>query len=584
MKNLSFILPLLLLLLLARPSLTLASNQAKDRRVENIVVFSKLYGCIKYFYPGIKQGELYWQQFAMAGISKVINAQTDEELVDSLRKAFQMIPEMQFTRDRKPVAVSPLVYSNKQKVIFWKHAGYKGLSANPDAAKMFSSNIVKKPLSKLPHYLTGKEIVTVPLGTSGWASFPIVLAAKGPNPISQNSPFPDKADSITRQVASLIICWNELLHFHPYISPLDLWTENLRGSLSVLFDGDGYQNALIRMVSQLGDAHGAIYERNTPIQSIAAIPPLTALWIENQLVVTAFDSSLDIRLGDAIIKIDGVDAGAYIDSVGQYILAVATPTARKRFASYYCLSGREGSFIKLDIRKPNGNEYSLTLKRTSSPPINFPVRKPSKGSVYELESNMFYINLCALTKADFEPMISKLAAAKGILLDLRCYPKEPYTALAVLRHFTGKELISTKRILPIYYGPRFLGYVPDTSTVNFTWSFSPKSPTFSCPMVCMTGSGAQSYAETIIGLIKKYNLGTIVGDNTAGTDGVVNFIELPNSYTVRYTALDVRWNDGSVFYGIGITPDVFSRTKIQNVIKQEDIVFLEALEILKMKL
>ena len=51
---------------------------------------------------------------------------------------------------------------------------------------------------------------------------------------------------------------------------------------------------------------------------------------------------------------------------------------------------------------------------------------------------------------------------------------------------------------------------------------------------------------------------TVVGRNSAGTNGNITGVELPGAFGFSFTGMDVRHADAaqSVFHGIGIVPDV----------------------------
>ncbi|MCB0853693.1 MAG: peptidase S41, partial [Bacteroidetes bacterium] len=67
-----------------------------------------------------------------------------------------------------------------------------------------------------------------------------------------------------------------------------------------------------------------------------------------------------------------------------------------------------------------------------------------------------------------------------------------------------------------------------------------------------------------------YDLATIIGQPTAGTNGNVNYIILPGKYRVTWTGMRVRKHDGSELYGSGIQPDIFVERTIEGVIQQRD--------------
>lgn len=106
--------------------------QTKNSQLKNLSAFAKLYGYVKYFHPSDEAAELDWDKFAVFGVAKIKDAQTDDELKELLKKLFM------------PIAPTIQIYSLNEKLInrkeinptettglepvFWQHFGV-GLSS-----------------------------------------------------------------------------------------------------------------------------------------------------------------------------------------------------------------------------------------------------------------------------------------------------------------------------------------------------------------------------------------------------------------------------------------------------------------------
>jgi C-terminal processing protease CtpA/Prc len=73
-------------------------------------------------------------------------------------------------------------------------------------------------------------------------------------------------------------------------------------------------------------------------------------------------------------------------------------------------------------------------------------------------------------------------------------------------------------------------------------------------VVFLTDASAISYAESCMSVVESLKLGEIVGQTTAGTNGNINQLTLPGGYTVIFTGMRVTKDDGSVYHGVGVTP------------------------------
>ena len=83
-----------------------------------------------------------------------------------------------------------------------------------------------------------------------------------------------------------------------------------------------------------------------------------------------------------------------------------------------------------------------------------------------------------------------------------------------------------------------------------------KEPYLAAKKAFLTGGGAISYAESLMGIVENYKLGEIVGAATAGTNGNINPFQLPGGYGITWTGLKVLKHDGSRHHGVGILPTI----------------------------
>ena len=113
----------------------------------------------------------------------------------------------------------------------------------------------------------------------------------------------------------------------------------------------------------------------------------------------------------------------------------------------------------------------------------------------------------------------------------------------------------------------------------------PRLPRLHAPIVWLiNGNGTYSYPETILEIVKGYQLGLLVGQPTAGASGNRVVVHLMNNYRTSWTGLYVTKFDGSPLFTIGVTPDVHVQRTIAGVARQEDELLSEALRIIESQL
>ncbi|MEF8866215.1 MAG: S41 family peptidase [Salinibacter sp.] len=94
---------------------------------------------------------------------------------------------------------------------------------------------------------------------------------------------------------------------------------------------------------------------------------------------------------------------------------------------------------------------------------------------------------------------------------------------------------------------------------------------------------ALASSTSIMGITEHYDLGTIVGQPTAGANGNVNPLELPGQYQVSWTSMRVQKHDRSRHHLVGIRPDVRAERTLEGVRVGRDEVLETAVEVLRQK-
>lgn len=79
--------------------------------------------------------------------------------------------------------------------------------------------------------------------------------------------------------------------------------------------------------------------------------------------------------------------------------------------------------------------------------------------------------------------------------------------------------------------------------------------------------------------IEHYQLATIVGQPTAGTNSNVNPFTLPGGYHLRWTGMKLLKHNGSRLLSVGILPHVYVEKTIKGVRENRDEFLEKTLEI-----
>jgi C-terminal processing protease CtpA/Prc len=397
---------------------------------------------------------------------------------------------------------------------------------------------------------------------------PAPAAAKAEEPLPSG-------DDRTTRLADVVLAWNVFQHFYPYFDVAQAdWPAELRRALSsAATDADqmAFTSTLRRMVAALRDGHGNV---SGTFQGAWGRLPLLFDWVEDQLVVTqvAPDGAGGLRPGDVVLTLDGKPAREALVAAEE-LVSGATPQWRRWVALGRLAQGDPKVEARIEARHPDGTPVTASLTHSSAPygPESLAEARPEKIS--EPRPGIFYVNIDQVTDDDFKGALDRLAAARGVVFDLRGYPG--HISPVILNHLIDRPFTSARWNVPVVTRPDRQGWDWDVSS----WFEQPAAPRLKGKIAFITDGRAISYAESYMGIVEAYHLGEIVGAPTAGTNGNVNPFILPGGYRVVWTGMKVTKHDGSRHHGVGIQPTVPASRTIQGVAAGRDELLEKAIEV-----
>jgi C-terminal processing protease CtpA/Prc len=255
------------------------------------------------------------------------------------------------------------------------------------------------------------------------------------------------------------------------------------------------------------------------------------------------------------------------------LISGATPQYKRRVALSDLAEGAKDSEVALDILAPSGKARAVRVRRTLDYVGFGNLREPRPEKIAEIKPGIMYVDLDRITDKDFRGALPRLEKAKGIVFDLRGYPRQ--VSPAPIGHLTDKPVTTAQWRLPV-------SLRPDRQDVGFhfsNWSVQPRTPRFTAKVAFLTDGRAISYAETYLGMIEHYRLAAIVGGPTAGTNGNINPFTLPGRYSITWTGMKVLKHDGSRHHGVGIQPTVPAARTIRGVAEGRDELLERAVQV-----
>jgi C-terminal processing protease CtpA/Prc len=377
------------------------------------------------------------------------------------------------------------------------------------------------------------------------------------------------ADNEFVRLADVIIAWNIFQHFYPYFDVVDLdWdlelTNTLREALKDTNEEEFFYT-LSHFVAKLQDGHGNVYHRVFMEQ---AGLPIKVEWVENRVVVMVSEDPDHFQRGDIILNIDGKQAEQSLLDAEEFI---SGSPQWKRYKSLNRFGyGKRGTLANLEVLRGIEN-FEVEIKRNFKKML----AEPFRPRIESLENNIYYVNLDLAPWNEIAQKIDDLADARGIIFDLRGYPKGNHEIICHL--LAEKDTSNAWMQIPQIIYPDQMNIV---GYQKMGWNLVAKKPHIKGKVVFITDGRAISYAESFLSFIEHYKLGEIVGGPTAGTNGNINPFVLPGDFRIVWTGMKVIKHDGSQHHLIGIQPTVPTTRSIRGIIEGRDELFEKALELI----
>lgn len=441
-----------------------------------------------------------------------------------------------------------------------KQKGQQLFDRQPKFGELIEKEISKGIYFQMPLVLYSNDEGTYPKSDS-------VSLEKLKNNLKET---PKEANDLSVRLGNVINTYNVFQHFYPYFDVVDVdWSQELQKALSRSFSDASAKDHLItleKLTSPLKDGHiNVSYNQNSDWST----PPITWEWIEDKLVIAnVLESNIPLKVGDIVTDIDGKNAVTYFEEINSRISA-GTKGWLNHKAAQLSLIGEKDTEL---IIKVNNKDIKLTRN-------SYPYNSPTRMADYEkINDSVYYLNLNSIAMEDIEKLIPELTKAKSIICDLRVYPKGNHGFISYLLK-KNDTVPSWMKIPQSIYPDR-----EKISYQNGNWMLPSKKPYLgNKQIIFITKGSAMSYAESYMGYIEGYNLATIIGQPTAGTNGNINRLELSEGFSIRWTGMKVEKHDGSQLHGIGFLPDIYINKTIEGVKSGKDEFLEKAIELTEKK-
>ncbi len=447
---------------------------------------------------------------------------------------------------------------------------------NTTIALKFTDSVIEKVEDKLfEETPKPNQILTKKLGNATYCELPVTLCLKHGKtlPIVPDRDFAQFKEKLNQtkidtsglgfRIANVIKVYTIAEHFHPYLKELDVdWEKELRNAIVKSYEDRTFADhvaTLEEMVAKLKDGHTIIdgYDKERG--------RLPVSWdiLEGKLVITnVLNEKLPVNIGDVVLKINGEEPDVFLDRFRSKISAGTKGWLHVRLREESVI-GKPGEEITIKV---NNEEIPLSYSDTI---FNNGRRKNWYRPAYKnISKDTKYINLGMNDIEAFNSFIPELLKAENLIFDLRGYPYSNLSWDVISYLLKEKDTASSWMRLPKYIYPdqdNVAGYIKAGQQLK------PKKPYLGQKnIVFLTNGKAISYSESLLGYIKSYKLGTIIGEPTAGANGNYNKSSLLGGLKFLWTRLYLVQPNGEKVYARGILPDIERKETIEGLKENKD--------------
>lgn len=555
------------------------------QQVDNLSAFARLYGYLRFFHPSDEMQAVDNEKLLLYGIGQVRHCPERAELEEALRRVFRpLAPAVAIGAETATSAAAGWQPGSVE--VYFVHRGV-GLSSR---SRYESVRIGREGFKRPPTFPVGtpeKRVLAKDIGMGIRCHIPIVLylppAAPGSFPpqfealqaaVSAIEPEQNRAERADTRLAAVIYTWNILRHFYPYQDAVEaIWGAVLRESLTEAITTEGGtlsgMEILARLLEKIQDGHAGL---NHPANPDTLYPYFLTALVEDKIVAT-YSRATEIKPGDIILEVDGQGTRQQLDSA-MALISGSPQWKRAKALQWWSLWGKGSEpFCQMKIQRGD-EELLVETKRVWHWALKI-LKEICREAFYEIEEGYYYCNLERLSKEQFEGNLKELARAKGVVFDLRGYPKIHKQFLC---HLIDEPVKSAYFKTPIVYYPDREEPIAYETT---RWNLQPEKPRIRGKKAFLTDGSAMSYAESLLAIVKHYGLGTIIGTPTAGTNGNVNGFRAPGGYGISFTGMLVLQHDGSPHHLIGIKPDIYMEPTIEGIRQGRDELLEKAIAVVK---
>lgn len=415
---------------------------------------------------------------------------------------------------------------------------------------------IKSDISAYKKYPKLNEVYNTQIGRSIYLSFPLVLYTDSketlpksvkPNPYEKSYNF-DASDRYYR-LGSVIYLWNLLKHFdkrNMSESTIDSLLSTCLLKASADSTDEDFTFTMRSMLSPLNDAQARLWKISS--ETFYSVP---IQWrkFENRIIITkVFDTTTGFRVGDIVTHIDNIALREYLSQKYLVTSAVSNDFRNTQMLAEI-RAGKKGSKMQILVKHIMGGPLERTLTRDSLFK-SIPDYRPARVEI--VDTGIVYVDLTRNTDKELKQTLTDISndtTLKAILFDIRGVSM---TSEFILGYFIKNNVRTADLGIHYYTKPdnKLVTRISQGGEIKKLKLNLPKEIVFLCD------ERTSGYSESILSLVKDYNIGKIIGVGTAGAAGESGSLIIPGNFGMSLSVTDSRNIKGELISNQSIVPDI----------------------------
>jgi len=524
-----------------------------DNRVNDLEKLGLIWGFLKYYHPNIAKGDYNWDYALFRILPKYLNVKNANERDALLSEWIESLGKIE-PGDTKEIKEG-------------------GMDMKPDLDWISQSDFSNELKSELNAVRNAKR-------TSDNYYIGLQPNVGNPDFTHENSYGNMKYPDAGFRLLSLFSYWNKIEYYFPYKNLIgEDWKNVLKEFIPTFINASNqreYTLAALQLIARIHDTHANIWNNNEALNEFSGIyyPPVKITFVENKPVVTAYyndaaGKASGLLVGDEIISVNKKPVSEIIKERLKYTPASNYPTQLRNMT----LLRSNDSTIEVEYRR-NNKIASLDLKTYPAEELNLAKYYSSTDTCFKmLHNDIAYLYPGTFKNAYLPNIVSALKNTKGLIIDMRCYPKE-------FMVFTFGKYLMPKSTPFVKFSVGSIS-TPGLFETGAPLNVGEENPDYyKGKVVILVNETTQSQAEYTTMAFRAAPDVTVIGSTTAGADGNVSPFYLVGGIRTMISGIGVFYPDGKGTQRIGIVPDEVVKPTIEGIKDGKDEVLERAIEII----